>query len=80
MLDESTIKKIITTLASEFEVEESTITPEATIYETLDLDSLSLVDLVALIDDEFGVKIPTKDVKTIRTFEDLYNYIEKNRQ
>ena len=50
------IAKINETLADEFEVEVSEITPEANIKETLQLDSLSLVDMVALIESEFGVK------------------------
>ena len=44
------IGKINSALADEFEVEESVITPDAPIKETLELDSLSLVDLVALIE------------------------------
>ena len=44
------IEKINAALAEEFEVDESVITPEAPIKETLELDSLSLVDLVALIE------------------------------
>ena len=51
------IAKINETLAEEFEVEVSDITPEANIKETLQLDSLSLVDMVALVECEFGVKI-----------------------
>ena len=49
------IAKINETLAEEFEVEVSDITPEANIKETLELDSLSLVDMVALVESEFGV-------------------------
>ena len=51
------IEKINAALAEEFEVDESVITPEAPIKETLELDSLSLVDLVALIESNFGIKI-----------------------
>ena len=51
------IKKVNSVLAEEFEVEESIITPDANIKQTLELDSLSLVDMVALIENEFGVKI-----------------------
>lgn len=40
------IEKINAALADEFEVDESVITPEAPIKETLELDSLSLVDLL----------------------------------
>lgn len=69
------IQKMVSILAEEFEVEESTIKPEAQIKETMHLDSLSLVDLVGLVEEEFGVKIPNADLPTIKTFADLYEYV-----
>ena len=69
------IAKINETLAEEFEVEVSDITPEANIKETLELDSLSLVDMVALVESEFGVKIQGAEMLKIQTFQTLYDYI-----
>mgnify|MGYP001096513264 FL=1 len=69
------IGKINSALADEFEVEESVITPDAPIKETLELDSLSLVDLVALIESNFGIKIEGTQVSNIKTFESLYDFV-----
>ena len=69
------IEKINSALADEFEVEESVITPEAPIKETLELDSLSLVDLVALIESNFGIKIAGSEVSIIKTFASLYDFV-----
>ena len=69
------IEKINSALADEFEVEESVITPEAPIKETLELDSLSLVDLVALIESNFGIKIAGSEVSNIKTFASLYDFV-----
>lgn len=69
------IEKINAALADEFEVEESVITPEAHIKETLELDSLSLVDLVALIESNFGIKIQGTEVAHIKTFSALYDFV-----
>ena len=69
------IGKINSALADEFEVEESVITPDAPIKETLELDSLSLVDLVALIESDFGIKIEGTQVSSIRTVEALYDFV-----
>ena len=69
------IAKIDETLAEEFEVVVSDITPEANIKETLELDSLSLVDMVALVESEFGVKIQGAEMLKIQTFQALYDYI-----
>jgi len=62
-------------LAQEFEVEVSGIAPEANIKDTLHLDSLALVDMVALIESIFKVKISGKDMNRIKTFENLYDII-----
>lgn len=71
------INKVNEVLAEEFEKEVSEITPEASIKETLELDSLSLVDMVALIESEFGVKIKSQEIGSIQDFESLYNFIEE---
>lgn len=72
---EELVSKLVSMLADEFEVDESSITPDAPIKQTLGLDSLSLVDMVALVDDEFGVEIKQSEISTIKTFSDLYEYI-----
>lgn len=69
------IQQVNEVLAEEFEVEIEDITPDAIIKETLELDSLSLVDLVALIESTFSVKIQNTELPSIKTFQDLYNFI-----
>ncbi len=71
------IAKVNSVLAEEFEVDESLITPDANIKQTLDLDSLSLVDMVALIENEFGVKIQSNELTSIPTFQSLYDYLSQ---
>jgi acyl carrier protein len=78
MTREEIISKVNSVLAEEFEVEESVITPEANVKNTLALDSLSLVDLVALIQYTYKIKIPAEDLPKIQTFNDLYDYIESH--
>ena len=69
------IKKMVAILADEFEVEQESIQPEANIKETMHLDSLSLVDMVGLVNEEFGVEIKTPDLPSLKTFADLYDYV-----
>lgn len=69
------IEQVNEVLAEEFEVEVSEITPDGNIKETLQLDSLSLVDMVALIESTFSVKIQNSELGTIKTFADLYEFI-----
>ena len=65
-------------LANEFEVEVSEITPEANVKETLMLDSLSLVDMVALLQFNYKITIPVNELHKIQTFNDLYDNIEQH--
>ncbi|MDR1102939.1 MAG: acyl carrier protein [Tannerella sp.] len=69
------ITQINKVLADEFEIEVSAILPEANIKETLQLDSLSLVDMVALIESTFNVKIKGVEIIRIQTFDNLYDFI-----
>lgn len=76
MTREEIINQVNSMLAEEFEVEVSEITPDANVKDTLSLDSLSLVDLVALVQQTYKVKIPVADLPQIKTFANLYDYIE----
>ena len=73
------IEKVNALLAEEFEVDSEAFTSNANVKDTLSLDSLSLVDLVALIQQNYKVKIPVTDLRTIVTFSDLYDYIESHQ-
>lgn len=73
------IEKVNALLAEEFEVDAEAFTPNANVKDTLSLDSLSLVDLVALIQQNYKVKIPVTDLRIIVTFNDLYDYIESHQ-
>ncbi|ERJ58462.1 MULTISPECIES: acyl carrier protein [Sphingobacterium] len=68
-------QKINEILVEEFEVEAEVIQPEAPLRESLDLDSLDYVDLVVLIESNFGVKLGESDFAGMTTFQDFYNVI-----
>lgn len=69
------IEKINIVLAEEFEVDPSVITAEAPLMETLDMDSLDLVDVVVLIEQNFGITLKGPDFVGIVTFGDFYDLI-----
>ena len=75
MTQQELIEKINTVLADEFEVEQEVITPDAPLLETLDLDSLDLVDVVVLVGKNFGVTLTGPDFKELKTFQDFYDLI-----
>ena len=77
MTIEEIIEKVTTALVEEFEIELSEITPEASLKDTLDLDSLDIVDLVVVIEQIFGVTLTNQDVIGIVTFQDFCNLLNK---
>ncbi|MCE9781821.1 acyl carrier protein [Shewanella algae] len=63
-------------LVDEFEVDTEAITPEASLYEELDLDSIDAVDLVIKLQQLTGKKIQPDEFKSVRTVNDVVNAIE----
>ena len=69
------IEKINDFLIDEFEVAPEKITSEANLRETLELDSLDYIDLVVVIESQFGFKVRPEDFSNISTFQTFYDYV-----
>ena len=67
-------------LVEDFEVEISSITPQATLKETLDLDSLDYIDLIVAIESNFGFKVKPEDFQGMVTIKDFYDYVANRLQ
>lgn len=67
---------LTTILVDEFEIDAEAITPEANLYEELDLDSIDAVDLVIKLQQLTGKKIQPDEFKSVRTINDVINAIE----
>ncbi len=76
---EEIIAQVNSLLAEEFEIEESEFASDANLKQTLNLDSINLVDLIALVQFTYKITIPVEDLKKIQTFSDLYDYIEQHQ-
>ena len=63
-------------LIEEFEVDQAVIQPDAELKASLDLDSLDYVDLVVIIESNFGIKLESKDFANVLTFNNLYDLID----
>lgn len=75
MNSENIIQKINEFLVEEFEVQPEKIIPGANLKEVLELDSLDYIDLVVVIENNFGFKVKPEDFAGIVTFEDFYEYV-----
>jgi acyl carrier protein len=65
--------RVIETLAS-FGPEQSQITRSAT-FEELDIDSLDLVELAQVVEEEYGVVLKGEDMKDLKTVGDAVDLI-----
>ena len=76
MTDTEIIERANAALAQEFELDVAAMRPEALFREDLGLDSLDAVDMVIVLEQEFGVKIG-KDpaIAQIRSVADLHEFI-----
>ncbi|GEM51306.1 acyl carrier protein [Empedobacter brevis] len=77
MVKSQIAEKLNAILIDEFEVDPSVISEEKNIKESLDLDSLDYVDLVVIIESNFGVKLVKEDFQNMITFEDFYAIVEQ---
>lgn len=73
---EEIVDKINEILVEEFEVDAEVIESDKNVKETLDLDSLDYVDLVVLIESNFGVRLVEADFAEMVTFQDFYKIVE----
>lgn len=80
MTDNEIMRRVNEALAAEFELDIDDMVPEASFKDNLGLDSLDAVDMVIVLEQEFGFKIG-KDPKIaeIRKLSDLYSYVIDKR-
>ena len=66
------LEKMIPIIAEQLNVNESEIKAES----DLGADSLDLFELVMALEEEFGVEIPSEDLPSIVTVNDVVEYLK----
>jgi acyl carrier protein len=54
------------------------VNEEKSFTDDLDVDSLSMVEVVVAAEERFGVKIPDNEVQNLKTVGDAVHFIETN--
>ncbi|OIP03541.1 MAG: acyl carrier protein [Bacteroidetes bacterium CG2_30_32_10] len=75
MQKEEIISKINNFLIEEFEIEPTQLVPDASLKDTLGIDSLDFVDLIVIIERNFGFKVKGEDFVDVKTLQNFYDYI-----
>ncbi len=71
----STLQTIQHMMVEQFELKAEDLTPEAEL-EALGLDSLSVIEFMFNIEDEFNIKLPDERVE-IKTIKDISGIVER---
>ena len=75
MTREELIEKVNAILSEECEVDKEEMQPDAPLMDVLDLDSLDIVDVVVLVEKNFGYVMRKEDFAGIKTFSDFYDFL-----
>ena len=69
-------EKVKEFLIEDLEIEEEKIAPEARLKEDMGVDSLDFVDIVVIVEKNFGFKIKPEEMASIVTMSQFCDYIE----
>ena len=68
--------KIKATLVAQFEVDPDRITRDTDIMNDLGADSLDFVELIMMLEDEYGVNVTDESIYEHKTVGDIADFIE----
>ena len=63
-------------LIEELEIEEDNIFPDAKLKDDMGIDSLDFVDIVVIVEKNFGFKIKAEEMVGVDTYSKFCDYIE----
>ena len=69
--------RIVTILHDSFEIEPARITPEARLYDDLDIDSIDAVDLIVQLKPWVGKRLNADAFKSVRTVQDVVDALHR---
>jgi acyl carrier protein len=73
----STEERVQQVVASVLRVPPASVVPAARLVELAPLDSLSLAEIAAALDEEFGVRVPGDDLTAVQTVADLVDVVAR---
>jgi len=68
-------ERIVTILHDSFEIDPARITPEAKLYDDLDIDSIDAVDLIVQLKPLLGRSLQPDAFKSVRTVQDIVDVL-----
>lgn len=78
MQKEEVYDKVTEYLTSQFKIPPEKITPQAHLFKDLELDSIDALDWFAAMESQIGLPIVEKELKMIKTVQDVVDYVVRN--
>ena len=75
MTREEVFKKVAVVIANHFEIDADKVTDTMSIKDDLNADSISVMEFVLELEDEFGTEISDEDAEQIETVGSAVDYI-----
>ena len=72
-------EKVKEIICEQLSVEESEVTDDASFVETLNADSLDIVELIMAFEEAFDIEIPDEQAEKIRIVGDAIAYVTENK-
>jgi len=69
--------EVTAALVELFEVDASRVTPDARLYEDLEIDSIDAIDLIDRLRQVTGKKIPADRFRSVRSIDDLVEAVHQ---
>jgi acyl carrier protein len=78
MQEDEVLEKVSEYLVTQFEIPRAKINLKAHLFKDLEMDSIDALDWFAAMESEIGLPIIEKEIKMIRTVQDVVDYVVRN--
>ena len=77
MTKDTIYERIVQILQDTFDIDAGRITPEARLYDDLDIDSIDAVDLIVQLKPIAGKRLNAEAFKSVRTIQDVVDALHQ---
>ena len=78
MSEDENLSKVRTIVEQELDLEDENITETASFVDDYDADSMSLIQVLARIERELGVKVPPDEYEQMRSLGGVYEVVARH--
>ncbi len=72
-----TLERVREIVAEELNVKPDLVKDDASLKDDLDADSLAMVNIIMLLEEEFGIDIPDEEADKIRTIAEAAKFVDQ---